>query len=262
MGATLYLEDLATARRTAEWVGARRALKVEGRFSLVWGALAVVQGIAGFAGSVLMGPMVGLGLFLIVAGAWAARKPSPRAMRAELIAWWFVVSWNLLLGLLLVAMGLVGQSDALAAAVMPLLFGGVQVYWAIQATHRYRRYCALALAPPPAQAVSEMEAMVDQLTALKHAQAPDSVEITTAGFGDGGGWRARLAERWALFVDRGGRAIAIASPAELEVVDRGERLISHSHRTTVKFGKRRIAGTISPESLSRLQGWKEHALVS
>ncbi len=69
MSATLYLEDVATARRTAEWVGVRRSLKVEGRFSLFWGALAVVQGIAGFGESPLMLPIVELGLFLIVAGA-------------------------------------------------------------------------------------------------------------------------------------------------------------------------------------------------
>lgn len=259
MSATLYLEDMASARRTAEWVGVRRSLKFEGRFSLFWGALAVVQGIASLGESVLALPMVGLGLFLIVAGAWAARKPSVGAMRAEMIAWWLVVSWNLLLGLLLVAAGLLGQADALVEAFFPLLLGGVQVYWAVQARQRYRRYRELALAAPSAEAVSEMEAMVDQLSGLKDAEAQETVEIATSGLGDGGRWRARLADHWALFVDRAGRDIAVATPAELEVVDRGERLASHYHKATVKFGKRRIAGTMSPQSLLRLQGWKEHA---
>lgn len=261
MSTNLMLDDVATVRRTAEWVELRRRTRAEGRASLLWGGLTIAQGIAGFTENPLALPVIGLGLFLIVAGAWAARKPSPQAMHGESIAWWLVVTWNLLFGLLALTAGLLGEAEGFVFALVALGLGALQFRWARQASRRYRRCRELEKDPPPAAAVAELEAMADGLDTSRPADNPQTVEITTPGFGDGGRWRARLAEHWALFVDRTGSALAVATPEELEVADRGERLISHAHRATVRWGGRRIAGTMAPESLARLQAWKAHAAL-
>ncbi len=253
----VHLQDPVIARQAAQWVGFRRSLRLEGRFSLLFGALAVVQGLSVLAGTALGWPLVALGVCLVAAGAWAARRPTPKAMRAELVAGWLVAGWNLLFGLLLLWVGRAGTPEVLTAAMFPLLLGGVQLPWALKALGRWRR--CRRLAAPPAQAVAAMEALADQLAALRRADTPDTVEISTPGLGDSGRWRARLAERWALFVDREGRALALATPAEMEVVDRGERLLSHAHKATLRLGTRRIAGTMSADALARLQSWKAHA---
>lgn len=248
---TLQVDDLAVAQRAAEWVQMRRSLGRAGRASIGWGVLNIVLAAVNMPrpgiGRWIVGTMMLLGVLLVAEGIYVMRRPTPQAMRVEADSLLVLALWNLLIAALLLLAGQV--------PVLSLVFGVLQWMGSRALNRRRLRYAELCADTALAPTADALERAVAALPA-EATEAGDVVRFETRSFTGRSHWLARLGPAYALVAARDADQVLVATPAELAMDDRGEKLIGTTHKARITLGGRTLDGTVDAASLQRLAEWK------
>ena len=213
---------------------------------MVMGVILLVVEMATPGG--LFAVFFGIGAFLVVTGFRVVHSPTPKMMRLDAITMFIVAAWNLLVGALDMAFA--------SGSPAPLLLGCAQIYWGVKSVRRQREYVAMVADDVPAAALAEIETVVDKLSRRHVEEVPTVIDFKTSDVSSYHRWRLQLDQRWALFVDRASGEVMVVPPDEISVDDRGEGMIGHQHKATIRVPGRELKGKMAVSALQALSAWK------
>ncbi|MBN1937647.1 MAG: tetratricopeptide repeat protein [Anaerolineae bacterium] len=220
----------------------RKTLGGSGMWSILWGIMGVITGVALLEASDLNIILIGIGLFLIGTGiaAWAA--PNPVTLRLDAAALLLVGIWNIVVTIA------EGDSSQFAWAIA----GIVQIVWAIQRFRKHGDFVRVQHIPK--SLAREAEALVNSTQRVKADKDKDIVAFRA----NNKLWQARLMPDLVVAVAGTGNAqeVRFVLPDELELQITGEAQGRQWPPAAIRLENDRWSGSVSPISLEHYGAWQ------
>ena len=237
-------------QQVADYRTVRKTLRTSGIGSIVFGALALVAGVAPPLDPIL----TGLGLVLLGTGLWNTLAPRPTGILVDGIT-------LVLVGLYNIGGAALSAGHGAAGSSLWVKLGIFQLIWGVQAFVRFRRFRDAFQAPPSDVEFTQLDGEVSALWKANPKQATDVIEFTTAGLMHAAKWKARLDDGFALLATANGSEVRVVMKEAFEIEDRGKGLIGSSHTLAVTIAGKRRSGAIGLASLERYQQWKTGVVI-
>jgi hypothetical protein len=227
-----------------------KTLRPNGIGGIIFGALAIVGGIASIPVNPVNILLVLVGAFLFVSGVFVVAVPKPSGLITEGVAFIIVGVWNIFVTILNII-------AADTEAGFPGFFGIVQIALGIHCFVRYRHFASIPMMKP----TNEIKKVIkDTYKSIKKESARKNeniIEFKANTFVKPLSWKASLEEDYAIFIETKGNDIIFAKKPEVQITQTGKVLIGKSAKVEFHLPYRKMTGVISQESLARYEQWKQ-----
>jgi hypothetical protein len=221
----------------------RRNLRSSGGWSMLWGAFAVLSGLAGLSQSGCNAVLILIGLFLIGSG-WASRNnPSQGTLQADALGFLLVGGWNILLNILVMQEG--GSPD------MFMFLGGLQIFWGIQRFATSVKLGQLSAVPDPV--VAHVEKLVEGLINANGKIDQDLIIFWSKGRE----WRTRLLPHLSVLAQATGQEPHFLDPDQFNLQKVGEPKKGNRVDIQAQVGSETWKGQADPQMLERFTRQRE-----
>jgi hypothetical protein len=237
-------DDLDALRKTADFLIIRKKLRQAGIGSFVFGILALIIGGIMLPENLLNLLLILIGLLLLGVGIWNWISPTAEGIIVDGIALLIVALWNIGITLLQLAAGMPPTHWA--------IIGVLQVVWSVRRFRDYPKYREALGHKPHPEDLKAMDALISKIHKSKETEV-GAVQFKAKGRA----WKGLLARDAVIFLDGLKQETAlVARRDEFSVESQGKVLIGSSLRANFRIGDRNLSGTISPESLQKIEKWQ------
>jgi len=225
-------------RQAWEAARLRRTLSSSGVWSVLWGIVATITGVASLEASGLNALLIGIGLFLIGTGIAAWASPGPITLRLDAAALLMVGVWNIL----------VAVTGDLSSQFMWIVLGFFQVGWAVQRFRQHGNFVRVQHIPK--SLAREVEALVNS---VQRATA-ERVEFRIGNKV----WLARLLPDLVVAVSGAGNAqdVQFVLPDEFALQVTGTAQGRQWPPAIIHLKGEGRTGTVAPASAERYRVWR------
>jgi arabinogalactan oligomer / maltooligosaccharide transport system substrate-binding protein len=229
-----------TMREAWEAARLRKSLASSGMWSILWGVMGVITGIALLEDSDLNIILIGIGVFLIGTGiaAWAA--PRPTTLRLDAAALLLVGVWNIITTI----------ANADSEQFVWAIAGVIQIVWSIQ---RFRKHGDFVRVQHVSKSLArEVEALVNGTQKARVARDERTVEFRA----DSKLWKARLMADMVIATANNTKEVRFVVPDAFLLAADPEAAAGRWVKANVKLGHEAWSGTASPVSIERYRAWR------
>jgi hypothetical protein len=234
-------------QQAADQVVVRSSLRISGIAATIFGALALLAGVAQPVDVLLA--VVGGALALV--GLWNLTNPS--AMGLALTAGALIM-----VGLYNVGSGFLEAAAGAKPFVGWQVLGVWQVIWGIQGFGRFRRFQTAFSYQVSDEQRSRAKQMIGDLRKANPKTYPDVIDFTTGGMSPKM-VRARLMQDMAVLLIAGGDDVRIVPREEFDV-DAPEAREGKPAKATVRAGGQTWKAVLPVVSLQRFRTWKQSSM--
>lgn len=223
----------------------RKNLRSSGGWSILWGAFAILGGLASLEQSGCNGVLVLIGLFLVGTGIAAWRKPSPGALQADAAAMLLVGLWNIAITLTS------GDSSQSFWAIA----GVVQIVWAVQRFARHSKFTRVQHIPE--SLITHVEALVGRIQRANVAATGDLIEFQAKGKR----WKGQLAPEMVTLVAGNAQEVRFAPREGFTLTTQEEAVPGKQVKTSIRVKADTWTGRMPYQSLQRYEDWQAGRLA-
>jgi len=223
----------------------RKNLRSSGGWSILWGAFAILGGLASLEQSGCNGVLVLIGLFLVGTGIAAWRKPSPGALQADAAAMLLVGLWNIAITLTS------GDSSQNFWAIA----GVVQIVWAVQRFARHSKFARVQHIPEAL--VTHVEALVGRIQRANVAATGDLIEFQAKGKR----WKGQLAPEMVTLVAGNAQEVRFTPRAGFTLTAQEEAVPGKRLKASIRVKADTWTGRAPYQSLQRYEDWQAGRLA-
>ena len=223
----------------------RKALRSSGGWSILWGAFAILGGLASLEQSGCNGVLVLIGLFLVGTGIVAWRKPSPGALQADAAAMLLVGLWNIAITLTS------GDSSQSFWAIA----GVVQIIWAVQRFAKRSKFDQVQHVPE--SLIAHVEALVGRIQRANVPTTGDLIQFQAKGKR----WKGHLTPEMVTLVAGNAQEVRFAAREEFALTAQEEAVPGKRVRTLIRVKTDTWTGRVPYESLQRYEDWQAGRLA-
>jgi hypothetical protein len=239
-----FEDDLDALRKTADYLIIRKKLRQKGIGSFIFGILALLSGSLGLQVNLLNLMLILIGLLLLGVGIWNWVSPTAEGIIVDGIVLLIVALWNIGITLMEIAAGIPPTHWA--------IIGVLQIFWSIRRFLDYPKYREALRHKPHPEDLKAMDALISKIYKSKETEA-GAVHFKAKGRV----WKGLLARDAVIFLDGLKQETAmVARRDEFSVETQGKVLIGSSLKANFRIGDRNLSGTISPESLQKIEQWQ------
>src|SRR5207249_4109031 len=148
-----------------------------------------------------------------------------------------------------------GSTSTSRSTVWPVI-GAFQIWYAIMAFGRYKRFAKTCTVPPSEAALREVDMLLTSIAKSSAAKATDIVEFLTTT-SKPQAWKGRLMSDRAVFVINGGQDARVLTREEIGLTPEGDKPRGGRWKATFKVGGDTLKGSIDTRSFERLERWRE-----
>jgi len=224
----------------------RKNLRSSGGWSILWGAFAILGGLASLEQSSCNGALVLIGLFLIGTGIAAWRKPSPGALQADAAAMLLVGLWNIAITLTS------GDSSQSYWAII----GVVQIIWAVQRFAKHSKFARVQQTPE--QLITHVEALVGRIQRANVSASGDLIEFQAKGKR----WKGQLAPEMVTLVAANAQEVRFVPREGFALTAQEEAAPGKQVRASIRVKADTWTGRTPYQSLQRYEDWQAGRLGS
>lgn len=223
----------------------RKNLRSSGVWSILWGAFAILGGLASLEQSSCNGVLVLIGLFLVGTGIASWRKPSPGALQADAAAMLLVGLWNIAITLMS------GDSSQSFWAIA----GVVQIVWAVQRFARHSKFTQVQHVPE--SLIAHVETLVKHIQRANVAATGDLIQFQAKGKR----WKAHLTPDIITLVAGNAQEVRFVAREEFALTAQGEATPGKRAKASIKVRADTWTGRVPYESLQRYDDWQAGRLA-
>jgi arabinogalactan oligomer/maltooligosaccharide transport system substrate-binding protein len=218
----------------------RKSLSGSGMWSIMWGALALIAGLAMIEESALNVVLAGIGVFLIGTGiaAWAA--PNPVTLRLDATALLLVGLWNIIATL----------AGGESSEMVWIIGGVVQIGWAIGRFARHGRFKEVQHVPLPL--IKHAAELVRDTQRANAGRDAGIVQFRAAGKL----WKVRLLPDLAVAVAGNAQEVRFVEPDEFKLSGAPEAT-TRWVQANIQLGRDTWTGPVFAASLAQYALWRQ-----
>ena len=168
----------------ANYYSFRKSVKSKGTANIIFGIISIILGaIYAVALSPINVLLVLIGIFLLAVGIWAKVNQSLSSLLLSGIALLVLGAWNIVVFFLnvVIMFSAAAQGDTSYIGPIGIIWGGVQIVFAVDAFNRYRRYSANPVVKPTDEALRNVDAAIKPVISANFKnEAAVKKEPTTA----------------------------------------------------------------------------------
>ena len=228
----------------------RKALKLSGSWSMLFGAVSVAWGQIAPVDWILSS----LGLVLLLAGIWNFAAPRRVGILVDAVALTLVASYNLTTALLHPVWTHANMSPRWA------LLGALQLLWGARRILIFPRVGGAFVHVPFASELPQIEQSVRTIGKAKEIDSDDLIEFAVEGVKPSL-WKALLTHDHAVFVEAGTAHVLVGTRDMVRITSFGKVMRGTAVSAEVAIARDRFKGTLSPESFQLYQQWKTGVFV-
>ncbi len=225
-------------RQAWEAARLRRTLSSSGVWSVLWGIVATMVGVASLEASGVNALLIGIGLFLIGTGIAAWASPNPTTLRLDAAALLMVGVWNIL----------VAVTGDLSSQFMWIVIGFFQIGWAVQRFRQHSNFVRVQHIPK--SLAREVETLINSV----QRAAAERVEFRIGNKV----WLVRLLPDLVVAVTGAGNAqdVQFVLPDEFALEVTGTAQGRQWPPAIIHLKGERRTGTVAPASVERYRAWR------
>ncbi len=223
----------------------RKNLRSSGGWSIFWGALAILGGLASLEQSGCNGVLVLIGLFLVGTGIAAWRKPSPGALQADAAAMLLVGLWNIAITLMS------GDSSQSFWAIA----GVIQIVWAVQRFAKHSKFARVQHISEPL--ITHVEALVGRIQRANVVASGNLIEFQAKGKR----WKGQLAPEMVALVAGNAQEVRFAPREGFTLTAQEEAAPGKRVKVSIRVKADTWTGRAPYQSLQRYEDWQAGRLA-
>lgn len=223
--------------------------------SIIFGAIALIVGLAGMQQHFLSGILALLGLFLLVEGIWIVSAPNPLGILIDGIALISVGLWNIIMAGL---WGIANYHEWLIRGV--LILGILQIVWGIESIKRYIRFFRISPTIPTAESAMLIDEIVRFVVDADPRHNKDMVDFIERCLPMDREWKGILTNGMGIFVLGDGEDVLVANKDQVIFPKKRKLFMPSSRIVSFRIGKRKMHGYISTESFRKFEEWADPEL--
>jgi hypothetical protein len=238
--------DLTGLQKTADFLVVRKKLRQGGKASLVLGVISILVGAIHMAVNPIFGVInLPLAYVQILVGLWNRVAPSAEGILMDGVGFLTVGLCNLGFGILLLAFRGVPNVEAFILAI-------VQISWAGRRLIKdYPQFKEALRHQPPREDRDALDALIKKIATTK-SEGPGAFAFAD---NKGNNWKAMLSQAAVILVNTRQHDVWVAGPEEVRLDVQDEVLLGKKQEFDLCIKDKKVSGTISPESLQKLQDW-------
>jgi hypothetical protein len=230
--------------RAAEFLAARRKLRVSGMWSVLFGVVSVMVGCLWIPVDWVL---TALGVVLMATGGWNILVPRPTSIVLDAVAVLLVGAYNLI-GAVLAVM------DGLPPSPGRAFLGAFQVVWSVQRLGNLREFAGAFLERPTDAEIKEIDEAVGSIRRAVAKGSSDVIEFSAGTTRRA--WKARLHGEHAVFVAVATSEFLVGTRGTIVLTPRSNESGGGALQADLAIGGTRLRITIVPDSLRLYEQWK------
>ena len=169
------------------------------------------------------------------------------------IALLVVAAWNIITSVVDLSSGTPESAGSIRWAVL----GALQVYWAFQSFAKRRECFDSVPITMSEESVRRVDDLLKAIDKSNPSKDPSVVQFHQKNFLTDRVWKGQLFAGGGVFVTPKGPEGVAVRPHDVHLEVRGKVRVGKTAKATVKLGPLNMYVLIPPESLERLQAWKD-----
>jgi hypothetical protein len=252
-------QDLKPA---AAYYSFRKAVQGKGTVNIILGILGIVSGFLWSLYSLINMILILLGIILLAIGIWARIKPTANSLLFSGIALCIMGAWNAVVTVLnILSFAIDPYTGGVGFTIGGLFWAIVQLSLAVEVFNRYRKVTNSQINVFDDEWLKKVENAVKPVINANPKNEDDVIEFRMQGMLTNPIWKGKLTNPFGIIVSKSRDDIFIVTPNDVNVEDQGRFRLTKFRKADLTIDGRTYRGMMPPESVTRLQYWKNPTKV-
>jgi hypothetical protein len=246
-------------KQAADYYAFKKTVQGKGNVNIALGIIGIVLGFF----YTLINPiniiLVLLGVLILVIGIWAKIRPTTSSLLFAGIGLCIMGAWNAVIVVINIIAFAADPLSGIGWSPVGIVWSWVQISLGVDVFNRYRRTIGTPVREFNNDWLKRVEETISPVIHGDPNKENDVIEFKKQTVWMYATWKGKLTHPYGMIAPTRGDDIFFVTPEEVEVVDKGKfRKVS---KAWLIINGKTYKGTMTPQSITRLQYWKNPTKV-